>query len=494
MESTCQSQPSQPFGGHARWNILMRAAFIWPPALGAGLAMRLAMLKHLFLVDGDSLIYGELARNLLLHGRYGQTLDSGAIAPTLIRLPGYPIFLASCFRFFGLENYFAATVVQIVLELFGCVLLAQFAYRIAPPRLAAGARLAALWIAILCPFTASYTATPMAETPTLFVLALAMWSMERFTSRLQWRYALAFTFAVAYAGLLRPDGILAVAAFAPALLLSLRRSGVWAIPRRRLAAIATACALLAAAPFAVWTWRNWRTFHVFEPLAPRYASDPGQPIYPGWQRWMKTWCLDFSSTYEIYWPVPGDSIDLGQLPARAFDTPAQYAETARLFADYNQRIPVKDLSPQADADFGRLAAERIAAHPLRYYLWLPLGRVADMWLRPRVENLNVDIDWWDYARHRAETRFCLRYAALNLLYLALAAAGFALRPRFRWTLVGYMILRSMLLMTVEAPETRYTLECFPMLFALGGIALSAAARWLASKLASQQVGKSADAR
>jgi hypothetical protein len=24
-------------------------------------------------------------------------------------------------------------------------------------------------------------------------------------------------------------------------------------------------------------------------------------------------------------------------------------------------------------------------------------------------------------------------------------------------------------MTVEAPEARYTLECFPMLFALGGI-------------------------
>jgi hypothetical protein len=26
-------------------------------------------------------------------------------------------------------------------------------------------------------------------------------------------------------------------------------------------------------------------------------------------------------------------------------------------------------------------------------------------------------------------------------------------------------------MTVEAPEARYTLECFPMLFALGGVAL-----------------------
>jgi len=32
-------------------------------------------------------------------------------------------------------------------------------------------------------------------------------------------------------------------------------------------------------------------------------------------------------------------------------------------------------------------------------------------------------------------------------------------------------LRSFLLMTIEAPETRYTLEFFPVLFASGGFAL-----------------------
>jgi hypothetical protein len=38
-------------------------------------------------------------------------------------------------------------------------------------------------------------------------------------------------------------------------------------------------------------------------------------------------------------------------------------------------------------------------------------------------------------------------------------------------MLAYFLLRSALLMTVEAPETRYTIECFPMLFALGGVAL-----------------------
>ena len=71
----------------------------------------------------------------------------------------------------------------------------------------------------------------------------------------------------------------------------------------------------------------------------------------------------------------------------------------------------------------KLAEERIAAHPLRYYVWLPLGRVADMWLRPRVENLPIDLDWWVYAHHHAETRFSWVYAGLNALYLLLGIAG-----------------------------------------------------------------------
>jgi hypothetical protein len=43
-------------------------------------------------------------------------------------------------------------------------------------------------------------------------------------------------------------------------------------------------------------------------------------------------------------------------------------------------------------------------------------------------------------------------------------------------MLAYFLLRSALLMTVEAPETRYTIECFPMLFALGGVALDSAFR------------------
>jgi hypothetical protein len=461
MEAARESQSTRWTAGHAR------RALPVVLALGAGLALRLCMLRDLFDVNGDQLIYGDLAKNLLLHGRFALTLPSGVLYATLIRLPGYPLFLAACFKVFGMENYYAAACVQIALELLGCLLVAGFVRRIVPAPASRGAALATLWLAALCPFTAAFSVALLAETPTLFMLALAMWAMARFCDDPRWINALWFTSAVTGAALLRPDGVLAAMAFFPGLGLVLWKTKT---ASRKAARMAVASVLLALAPFAVWTARNWRVFHVFEPLAPRMANDPGERTYPGWERWVKSWCLDFISTYEIYWNVPGDQFDVSQLPSRAFDTPAQYAETVALADDYNSHGMV--LTPELDAGFERLAKERIAAHPLRYHLWLPLGRVADMWLRPRVENMNIDSDWWVYAHHHTETEFSWGYAALNAIYLLLAIAGLLMRPRFWGALLAYMLLRCALLWTVEAPETRYTLECFPMLFALGGIALS----------------------
>jgi hypothetical protein len=159
---------------------------------------------------------------------------------------------------------------------------------------------------------------------------------------------------------------------------------------------------------------------------------------------------------------------MDDLPARAFDSPHQQEQTFALLNDYNRD---QDLTPDIDARFAALARERTAVHPLRTWLLLPLGRLADMTLRPRVENLPIDLRWWQYFDHRPETRFSVVYGVVNLLFLGLGLRGFGYRPRFWPYLVAYLILRSLLLMTIEAPETRYTLEFFPILFATGGIAL-----------------------
>jgi hypothetical protein len=444
------------------------------PALLAGALLRVWMLKHFFEVTGDALVYGGIAKNLLLSGRYALTVGTGETYPTLIRLPGYPLFLAACFKVFGLENYASAAWVQIFLDLGACLLLADLARRVAPERLKRGAAYCTLWLAALCPFTAVYVVNPLTEGPTLFTIALAMWCAARFGEKPGWWAALGFTFAATYAALLRPDGALVAVAFAPVLALRLVRTAGY--ERKRVLRMAVVCALLAATPFAGWTWRNWKTFQVFEPLAPRYATDPGESTQVGWVNWVKTWCLDFVSTYQVYWNVPGDTLDVSKLPARAFDNPKQYAETAALADDYNRGGNA--LTSEIDARFGKLARERYAAHPIERHLFLPVGRMLDMWLRPRVENLPIDLDWWVYSHHYAETRFSWFYAGLNAVYLLLGIAGLCLRPRMWPWMLAYVMLRSMLLMTVEAPEARYTLECFPMLFVLGGVALYRLMYWV----------------
>jgi hypothetical protein len=436
-------------------------------ALAAGAALRLWFIHAFPQIQGDSLLYADIARNWLTHGIYGRTIPHPggppAIAPTLVRLPGYPGFLALCFALFGKQNYYAVLYLQVLIDLATCLLIAGFVRKICGSRPA----MAALWLAALCPFTANYVAMPLTETLSIFSVALGLYAVAAVLERPSWASILALAFAWSYAALLRPDGALLAVVFFPALILYGRRS----LGLTRSLRIALFCGLVSVLPFTAWTYRNWHTFRVFQPLAPRSATDPGELKATGFQRWTKTWMADFASTYEIYWNVPGDDIDIHSLPARALDGDA--GETLDLISRYNAGDV---LTPQLDAGFAALAAERIRAHPIRYYVTLPLLRLADMWLRPRVEMLNIELRWWQYRLHHAETQISYAYGALNLAYLLAALIGAFYWPRFATAMVAYVLLRSMLLATLEAPEPRYTLECFPIVIAFAALSITMAWR------------------
>jgi hypothetical protein len=431
-------------------------------ALAAGAALRLWFIQAFPQIQGDSLLYADIGRNWLTHGIYGRSIvhlgSSPTITPTLVRLPGYPGFLALCFAAFGKQNYSAVLYLQLVIDLVTCLLIAGFVRRLCGQRTA----MLALWLAALCPFTGNYVAMPLTETLSIFCVALGLLAFVAVLEHPHWGWMLALAFAWSYGALLRPDGALLAVTFFPALVFYGRNS----LGFTRALRIALLCGLISVLPFAAWTVRNWRTFHVLQPLAPRSATDPGELKTSGFQRWTKTWMADFASTYEIYWNVPGDEIDVHLLPARALDNDAR--ETMALVSQYNTD---NALTPSIDAGFAALAAERIQAHPFRYYVALPLMRLADMWLRPRVEMLNIELRWWQYRLHHAETRISYAYGALNLFYLVAALIGAFYWPRFATAMVAYVVLRSMLLLTLEAPEPRYTLECFPIVIAFAAAAL-----------------------
>ncbi len=431
--------------------------------LAAGAALRLWFIHAHPQVQGDSLVYGDIATNWLTHGIYGHSVGhpSGitTIEPTLVRLPGYPAFLALCFALFGVANYQAVLYLQALIDLLTCLLISGLAGKICSPRAAQ----VALVLAALCPFTASYVASPLTETLSIFCVALGFRALAEVLDRprlhpsLFWTAALLFSWS--FATLLRPDGALLAVVLWTALIVYGRRS-LGFTSALRLALIA---ALLSLLPFVAWTARNALTFHVFQPLAPRYANDPGEFGSPGYVRWIRTLTADFTTTNEIYWAGNSDRIDPANLPARAMDNPAQAEETRRLLQDYNS---ITTLTPEIDARFAQLAEERIRAHPFRYYVTLPVLRLADMWLRPRVEMLNVHLRWWQYAHHPAETRVALFFGALNLVYLLAAFLGALRWPRMAGAMVALVLLRSLLLATLEAPEPRYTLECFPLVMVL----------------------------
>jgi 4-amino-4-deoxy-L-arabinose transferase-like glycosyltransferase len=430
--------------------------------LAAGLALRLWFMHAHPMVQGDSLLYGDIAANWLNHGIYGHSVghESGitTVEPTLVRLPGYPALLAVIFALFGTANYRAVLYVQLLIDLGTCLLIARLVRKLSTPRAAQFA----LLLAALCPFTASYAAFPLTETLSIFCVALGFLALAELLERPCLLCTVLLIFSWSYAALLRPDGALLAVVLWTALLIYGRNQ--WGL--QKAVRIAIISGLLSVLPFVPWTIRNWRTFHVFQPLAPRYANDPGEFASPGFVRWIKSFTADFTSTSEIYWNGNSDRIDPANLPSRAIDSAAQSEETQKLLQDYNETTT---LTPALDDRFAQLARERIHAHPVRYYLTLPLLRLADMWFRPRLETTSFHLRWWQYSQHPAETRVAIVYGLLNLAYLLTAFLGALRWPRMAGAMVGFILVRSLLLATLEAPETRYTLECFPLLivFAAG---------------------------
>jgi hypothetical protein len=449
----------------------------WPLWIALGFILRLYFIWSPRTIDDDTWDYLELGRNLLHHWVYG--LGSGDdLSPSLFRLPAYPIVLAIFHQLFGNVPhggwFVALYLFQSVVDVIGGLLLALFAYRLISPR----AGEIALALAMLCPFTAAEAGTAMTECLSIFAVSLGIYAAGRILPAEA--AGLHDTRAVILAGcasglamLLRPDGALLSVALGAGLLFYIFRDraaqGMGLALRRSLTTTSIYC-LVALAPIAVWTLRNWVTFRVFQPLAPRYLGDPGDRANVGVYRWIRTWAVEYVSTSDVFWQVGAGPIDPDDLPARAIDSPAERTQTLALLDEYNHTISV---SADLDHRFGALAAERIHAHPLRYYLWLPVMRIADMFLRPRTDEFKLEVYWWHWSEYPAQTTCAILAGLGNLFYVASAAWAF-LRRRvpWPWMLGGYIILRCLLLGTMENSEPRYSLECFPIFIVAAAAVLS----------------------
>ncbi|GAA3761429.1 ArnT family glycosyltransferase [Terriglobus aquaticus] len=436
------------------------AGFLVAAFLLAGLVLRWYFVQYQPFVAGDSSLYLDISQNWIDAHIYGLSTNA-APRPTLIRLPGYPMVLAaiqlavpsSSAAPDGSGVFRLLMWLQVLVDLATCVLVSRLAWRNFGRR----AGLSALAMSSLCPFLANYTAVPLTECFVLFTVALAFWAADLWRRQPRMVWLVVAALALGYSILLRPDQGLLAAAVIP---LFVRTSG-----ERHTWRFALLCASLTLLPLVPWTVRNARTFHVFQPLSPKSATDPGEPYAKGFPHWYRTFAIDFTSTEDAYWNYPEIAVDAADLPTRAYDTPQQRATATRLL---HQAAAAKKLRPDVESGFDKLAAERIHAHPFRYYVALPIARLVNMLLHPRIEMLPIDERWWRFRLHPGQTVFATAYAALNLAYMVLAALGlrsaFRVAPALSASMCAFVLLRCALLLTLDNAEQRYTLEFLPVFF------------------------------
>ena len=426
-----------------------------------GIGLSCFLSAEISTLTDDTFIYGEIAKNWLQHGVFGETYQR-VPEPTLIRMPGYPLFLVLTWIVAGMEHYTAALIVQIVVDVATCFVIADLARRIASERAAK----VAFGLAALCPFFGELRGGGINRNVGDLLLGTGNGCSSRgFRSAIATHEVGDLRVALASGIVLRPDGgILLIAIVGYTLVVAGRRRN------RDLLTATVLLGTIALAPLVPWTIRNWNEFQVFQPLTPFNANMPSEFVPHGFQRWVRTWIADYSSVEDVWFKVSGSEVRTADLPPRAWDSEDERTRLDDLFQRYVDNGNA--VSPEIDAAFKELAHERIRRHPLRYYVELPLLRAADLWLRPRTEMLPIDPHWWRL-REDDPPQFwsAVALGAINLFYVV--AALVALRKgqvRYAALFLAFAMLRTAFLAWMPNPEPRYALECYPALLAMAGAA------------------------
>ncbi len=452
-------------------------------ALVVGLGLRLFFIDFRPFYSVDTKFYEELARNWLYHGVYGLYVD-GHLIPVHMRAPGYPAFLAGVYAVFG-QSRSAVMVFQAVLDLLTCLLTAQIAAQLAPVSSRARVATIALWMAVLCPFTANYTAAILTETLATFLTTAALLilvsiftdpSMEIPLGALGRRRLLSCSARWLLAGfvgglgaLVRPETPLLLIATGLVLIVRWRRPANWS--KLAVAGLWMLVGLLL--PLATWAARNVRTLGRVEFVAPRYAESYGDYVPRGYFAWTGTWMLSFRDAYRVTWKLGNAPIIVEYLPDSAFDSDSERARVASLLARYNSTLKIP---PLLDREFALLAQQRAAEHPLRTYIFIPLVRAWRIWFTPRIELLPYSGRLWPPGemRRSSPTDFDVTAALgiLNIVFMALACTG-AWKCRHDPVLVlllAVLVVRTAFATQLQTVEPRYVIECYPVIVALGALA------------------------
>src|SRR4030095_2810177 len=326
----------------------------------SGLGFRLFLALHLPTDEpDDGRLYARIAVHVLGHRSYSIETEE-PYSPTLIRVPGYPLFIAGLYAVFGRDNNRAVRIVQALLDTITCWLIALLALAWSPVDWALDKRrrlfLIALAMAVFCPFAAIYVATILTETCTMLLATLCALSATLALNTTKRAARAGWWFLAGCAGglatMFRPDSGLFVAAVGCTLVLSglFRALTLWRSGSRdtndlpgggpaRVILRTVVFGVMLTIGFAValgpWTVRNARVFGLFQPIAPAQANMPGEFVPRGFIQWLKTWVDDVKYTETVEWSLDTKPIHIEQIPQYAFDSAEERDRVAALLERYN---------------------------------------------------------------------------------------------------------------------------------------------------------------
>src|SRR6266481_998432 len=441
LQLSCPVLCQRPGSTIVRCTLPMKRVFSHPLLpLVIGLLLRLLFLFRLPSSAGDTPLYETLASNWLRHHVYGIPVDN-VLRPVDIRMPGYPAYLAliqAITRRSAEASRFWVMLGQVFLYLAACLIIAEIAARCSGrSENTSRVFLTALWLAALCPFTANYSAAPLTETFAIFTTALVLvflipmvnpehplgdllkWG--RFPQRGEYmKNAVLAGTCTGLGPLFRPE--------TPLILISSLPVVFWVVLRRsqpgkglHASVLSLAACLFMLLP---WTIRNAVTLHEFQPLTPRYSTMPGELVPAGFMNWERTWLYRFREVFLVSWKLNDDTIEIDDIPARAFDTPEERQYVAAILEQYNHDL---NLTAEEDGQFLNIARERTTRHPQRTYVYVPLQRAITLWFTPRIEQLPISgsvfplAETWD--TDREDMVVTIGFFFLNIFYIALALWG-----------------------------------------------------------------------
>jgi hypothetical protein len=182
-------------------------------------------------------------------------LSSPRAATAAVYPPGYSLWLAFVYQLSGERSALVVQGVQLTLDSLFVLLLVGAGTSAYGWRTGFTAGL----LAALSPLLAFYGATPLADSPTAWLVVSGAWMLLVAAKRLSWRYALGAGLMIGASCWLRANGLLLGGWCAIALLLFLKEN--WRVTLR-LSAVFMLGMLLLVAPVIV---RNSLAFHAFVP-------------------------------------------------------------------------------------------------------------------------------------------------------------------------------------------------------------------------------------